>query len=252
MKRAWGYIGLGVCAYLVFVVALLPVERVYAWLKPSLGGTVLYDVKGSFWNGKAAAARVNGKLYRAVNWTMLPWSVVFGRLDAKVRFDNGDNWAKGQVGLTLGKKLRFADVTASMPAAEVRAMFPKILFDMGGTLALTLTKAEYDPQSRQLDDVNGELRWVDAALGSSKDMTLGTFKVALSSAANGVTGKLSDDGKGPLSAEGTLLLKPDNTYQVSGNLAARDASRSDLILVLRGIGQPDAQGRVKLAFNGSL
>lgn len=252
MKRILSYVALGLCAFLVFAVVELPADRVYSWIKPSLGGAVLYDVKGTFWRGKAAAAKVNGKLYRAVQWSVAPWTIVLGRLDANVRFDNGDSWAHGRVGITAGKQLRFTDVTAQMSAAEVRPMFPRIVLDFAGTFVLKLADAEFDPQANKLTGVSGELTWLDAMLGSANGMALGTFKLALTSAADGITGKLADDGKGPLSAEGTLLLKPDNTYQLTGSLATRDASRSDLVLALRGIGQPDSEGRVKISYNGAL
>lgn len=252
MKKTVAYIALGVCTYLVFLMVLFPADRAYAWAKSALGSNALYDVRGTVWRGKAAAATINGKVLRGLRWQVRPWTVVLGRVDVGMAFDNGETWAKGTLGLTATKTLRFDDLELQVPASEIKPMLPPLPMDLGGVVSVALTEGRFDPEANRLTAIAGTATWHEASVAMGSPASLGTFQLAMTSAPDGINGKLKDDGKGPLEADGTVLLKPDNTYQFTGTVAVRDQSRSDLIQALRFLGKQETDGRVKISYSGKL
>lgn len=254
MKQTVGYVTLGVCAYLIFTVVMFPADLAYVWLSSSLNNVALYDVKGTAWSGRAAAVRVGDRNFRGVAWDVRPWSVVLGRVDANVRFDNGESWAKGNLGLGLDKTLRMSGLDAQLAMSEIKPMLPKLPVDLGGLIAVNLESGHFDTAAKKLTDVTGNITWQNASLPMLNNLALGNFRVDLTTTNEGIHGKFNDDGSGPLVAEGTLLLKPDNSYQLNGTLAARDKARADIANGIRFIpgAKPEPDGRVKVSFAGTL
>lgn len=254
MKQTVGYVTLGVCAYLIFTVVIFPADLAYVWLSSSLKNIALYDVKGTAWRGRAAAVTVGDRTFRSVEWNLRPWSVVLGRVDANVRFDNGASWAKGNVGLGLDKSLRMSGLDAQIAIGEIKPLLPKLPVDLGGVLAVNVNSGHFDTAAKKLTDLTGNITWQNASLPMLNNLALGNFRVELTTTNDGIQGKLNDDGSGPLVADGTLVLKPDNSYQLNGTLAARDKARADIANGIRFIpgAKPEPDGRVKVSFNGTL
>lgn len=254
MKQTIGYVTLGVCAYFIFTVVMFPADLAYVWLSPSLKNIALYDVKGTAWSGRAAAAKVGDRSFRGVTWDLRPWSVLLGRVDANVRFDNGESWAKGNVGLGLDKTLRMSGLDAQLAMSEIKPILPKLPVDLGGIVAVNLANGRFDTTSKKLTEATGNITWQNASLPMLNNLALGNFRVEFTTTNEGIQGKFNDDGSGPLVADGTLLLKPDNSYQLNGTLAARDKARADIANGIRFIpgAKPEPDGRVKVSFNGTL
>lgn len=252
MKKILGYVALGVCAYIAFVVALFPADRAYAFARSQLGNTMLYDVRGTVWRGKAAAVQVGGHTLRAVRWSIAPWTVVFGRVDVDVAFDSGESWGNGVIGLGINKALHLRGLELQLPAAEVRSLLPRIAVPLAGVFTITLQDGRFYPETRQITDVRGALTWHNAALDMPNAPVLGSFRVDLEPGAGGIVGTLKDTGEGPLVAQGSLLLKPDNSYQFTGSFMPREPGRTDIAQGLMFLGRPDAEGRVKVNYTGVL
>jgi hypothetical protein len=252
VKKILAYVALGVCVYLVFVIALFPADRAYSFAKPMLGNVKLYDVKGTLWRGRAAAAVVNGTAYRALTWRIAPWTVLLGRVDVDMSFDSGDRWAHGVVGLGIDKALHFRNLEAQMPARDLRSFVPRMMVPLAGVLSVRLEKGHYDPATGALGDLLGFVTWHEAALDMPNAIPLGAFRIDLQPGADGVNGTLKDSGEGPIVAQGTLLLKPDSSYQFNGAIAPRDTTRRDIVQALNFIGRADNDGRVKVSYSGKL
>ena len=252
MKKVLGYVALGVCAYVAFVIALFPADRAYAFVRSQLGDTLLYDVRGTVWHGKAAAVQVGGQTLRAVRWSVAPWTVLLGRVDVDLAFDSGESWGNGTLGLGVNKVLQVRDLELQLPGAEVRSLLPRITVPLAGVFTVTLQEGRFNPETRQVQDLRGAVTWHNAALDMPNAPPLGTFRVDLEPGAEGIVGSLKDTGEGPLVAQGTLLLKPDNTYQFTGNFMPREAGRTEIAQGLMFLGRPDAEGRVKVNYNGAL
>jgi len=82
VKRRLGYALLAVCAYLVFLIAQLPAAQLYGWLKPRAGAPLqLYQVSGSPWNGRAAAADIGKTRIEEPAWVLRPQALLLGRIE---------------------------------------------------------------------------------------------------------------------------------------------------------------------------
>lgn len=252
MKKVMGYAVLGLCAYIAFVVALFPADRAYAFARAQLGNTLLYDVRGTVWRGKAAAVQVGGHTLRAVRWSIAPWTVVLGRVDVDLSYDSGESWGNGVIGFGINKVLHLRGIELQLPGAEVHSLLPRIAVPLAGVFSVTLQQGFFHPQTRRIADVRGAVTWHNAALDMPNAPVLGSFRVDLEPGAEGIVGVLKDVGEGPLVAQGSLLLKSDNTYQFTGSFMPREPGRADIAQGLMFLGRPDAEGRVKVNYDGVL
>ncbi len=252
MKKGLAYGAFVLLAYLVFLVASFPADRVYAYMKDSLEKTTLYGITGTVWSGAAKAAESDGRVFRTVRWGVRPWSVVLGRVDIRWSFDNGDAWGSGVAGLALDDTIKLRSLEALLPVSELQSFFPRLPAQLNGTLSIELDSAEYSPQEKRLSEAFGVVTWNNATVTVMEEASLGNFNMTLETNDDGITGTLTDEGDGPLSADGLLLLKPDNAYQFNATFAARDPQRRDLVQGLRLLGRPDAQGAVKVDYSGKL
>lgn len=252
MKKVLGYVALGVCAYIAFVVALFPADRAYAFARSQLGDTLLYDVRGTVWQGKAAAVQIGGQTLRAVRWSIAPWTVVLGRVDIDVAFDSGESWGNGTIGLGVNKVLHLGELELQLPGAEVRSLLPRIAVPLAGIFTVTLQEGRINAETRQVQELRGAVTWHNAALDMPNAPVLGSFRVDLEPGSEGIVGTLKDSGDGPLVAQGTFLLKPDSTYQFTGSFMPREPGRADIAQGLMFLGRPDDDGRVKVTYSGAL
>lgn len=250
MRRGVLYGGFFLLCYLVFLLVTLPADRAYGWLKESLGGGVLYEASGSVWSGKADALVVQGKTLRSFTWQFTPGSLLRGRVAYDVTFNNSDAWAKGNLGVTLGGTLVLSALKGQFAAHELQSYLPRSPARIEGTVLLTLEAAHYVPAEKRVETVMGEVVWKNAAITVIDRATLGNFKMVLTTTETGINAVIKEDGKGPLQAEGTGLLKTDRSYQFNGVVRVTDNARNDLVQGLRFIGQPDGQGGVKLSYTG--
>jgi general secretion pathway protein N len=252
MKQAVGYVLLGVTAFIVFTVMLFPADRAYSLAQDKLSGATLYEVGGTVWNGKAAGAKLNGTTLRTVSWQAKPWTVVLGRVDVGWSFDNGDAWGSGIAGLAMDGSLIFRDVDAQAPADQVQPLLPRIPAQLGGVFSVDLERLELAPDTPRIPKASGEVVWTNASITVVNPAALGDFTFTLETGDDDAVNGLLKDNEGPLEAEGYLVIKPDDQYEFSATLAARDPARNDLIQGLRFLGRPDRDGKVKVKYTGSL
>lgn len=264
----------GLLVYLVALVLTFPAERAYAHWQSSENANkaiALSGFSGSVWSGKASMALIQGQQLKDVEWTLRPWSLLFGQVGLSWRFQlpNGGGesasesgykvnvpsggregalgYAQATTAFGLDGSVSFEQLEARLPALWLATVAKAAVVRPSGSVSANLEQLRWDGQS--LVAAEGRVAWHGAGVNIFKPVALGDLALSLETTDEAVKGIVSDGG-GPLSLDGLLTLTPDGQYAFNGSLAARNAP--DLEAALRSMGRAGADGRVKLKRSGSL
>ena len=247
----WRYIVFALLAYVIFLCVMLPAERGYSLVKEKVAPLRLYQIHGSVWSGSAGIAVMGTRQIQNLQWTLHPWMLLLGRIEASVEFNEAGRHTQTVIGRTLSGALYLADVKTRLPptALENALNIPGSGFDGAVDIALDEVKII----DGKLTVVNGTLSWNNAGLfvtQTSPKTKLGSFVLTLTTTGKEINGILKDNPASPLRAEGILRIKPEGTYQFTGALSLRDVSRADLAQALRLFGSPGPGGKIPLSASG--
>jgi len=251
MKKVIRYGALVLILYVVFLLVLLPADRLYAVLKEKVAlPASLYQINGSVWDGRAAVVMVGNHRLESFAWQFEPLALLMGRLQIALDFNKNAGKLSVVIGRSVWGDYYLHDADAALPAADLESFFSRTRLGLSGNVTANLR--ELKVKGNQLSAVEGTLLWKDAGLTSSADnTTVGSFEINFETTEEGVKGILKDAG-GPLQADGIVLLKEDGTYQVTAAFTPRDATRNDIKQALRFLGNPDSSGKVSVSQSGNL
>lgn len=259
--RSWRYIGFALLAYLLFLCVTLPAERGYSLIKEKVAPLSLYQIHGSVWSGSAGMAVTGTRQMQNIHWTLHPWMLLLGRVEVSVSFNETSNEAsrhtQAVLGRTLGGTIYLADVKTQLPPTVLENALNIPGSGLDGAVDVALSDVKFT--NEKLTALDGTLSWNNAGLfvtRTSPKTKLGSFVMTLTtkSGSNGneINGVLKDNPSSPLRADGILRIKPDGTYQFTGSLALRDASRADLVQALHLFGSPGPGGKIPLSAAGTV
>jgi general secretion pathway protein N len=249
MKRVWPLVALGVGAYLVFAVITLPASLVASRLAPM--GVNTAGVEGTVWKGRAQVVQVANSNLGGVSWNLHVLALFTARLQADVQLTRVDGFARGLVTVSAAGNVRLRDVTASLPLSAL----PAGGLPRGWMGTLNLKLADLVVANGWPTVLNGTVEAVDLVGPPRKPANIGSYKLTFpdpkAKAAEGLAGTLVDTA-GPLQIAGTLLLKPDRSYQIDGLVATRPTTPRDVADALQILGPPDPQGRRPFSMAGTM
>lgn len=253
--RSGRYIGFALLAYLVFLCVLLPAERGYSLIKEKVAPLRLYQIHGSVWSGSAGMAVTGARQMQNIQWTLHPWMLLLGRIEASVEFDEAGRHTQTVLGRTVGGTIYLADVKTQLPPTALENALNIPGSGLDGAVDVALSDVKFT--NGKLTALDGTLSWNNAGLfvtRTSPKTKLGSFVMTLTTKSSGtgneINGVLKDNPASPLRAEGILRIKPDGTYQFTGALSLRDVSRADLAQALRLFGSPGPGGKIPLSASG--
>jgi len=240
----------GVGAFILFLIVLAPAARVYPVIAEKRPLPVhLYALGGTVWHGRADVATAGDLRLEDLSWRMRPFALVLGRLETRLTFELAGHPLQGTVGRRFGGPLYLHDVSARLPLSQIEPMFTRASMGLEGEIALELDEAEVVDHA--ISVLRGRFTVSNATIGAPLNLTLGSYVMDLTSEGGIVRGVLSDGG-GPLRLEGVVTLKPDGSYQLTAQFAARDANRPELIQALNMVGTPGPGGTVTVSRTGRL
>ena len=255
--RRWRYIVFALLSYVIFLCAMLPAERGYSLIREKIAPVRLYQIHGSAWVGSADMAVTGTRQVRNIHWVLHPWVFLLGRAEASVEFNEAGHHTQAVIGRTLGGTIYLADVKTRLPPSTLENVLNIPGSGLDGTVDVDLSEVKFT--NGQLSALHGALTWNNAGLfvtRTSPKTRLGSFAMILTTkgetTGKEINGVLKDNPASPLRAEGILRIKPEGTYQFTGALSLRDASRTDLIQALRLFGSPGPGGKIPLSASGTI
>lgn len=251
MRRAAPLALVGLLAYVLFLVGLVPARYVYGWVAPHVHELALGDVAGSLWTGRAASVVVNGRDLGAADWQLRPQALLLGRLEYQLRWGGDLGQGQARVGRGVIGNAYVRQLHAELPAAALAKLFGSNMpVELGGAVRADLKRVSFG--SRWPDAASGEIVWEHAQVLDPVAMDLGGFTVQLENAKDGIRGVIKDSGSGPLQVQGEATLSANGSYRVTATLKPRGAKGQQLRSELQYLGPPDANGRYPVALSGSL
>lgn len=247
MKKVWPLVALGIGAFLLFALVTLPAATVLSYFHPP--GVTLSGVSGTIWKGRAQAVRSGTMQLGSVEWKLDILALFTGKLGADVKVTRSDGFAEASIAMSSAR-VTLRGLNASLPLTAM----PANLLRGGWTGTATLRLTQLALENSWPVAATGTIEIVDLAGPANRPSALGGYKVVFAegaATAEGLQGALSDTG-GPLAVNGTVDIKKNRSYLVSGLIATRPNAPSDMARTLEILGEPDAQGRRQFSIEGTM
>lgn len=225
----------GIAAYAVFLVAMLPASMVARWIAMP-GVLELADARGTLWSGSARAVAGSAQL-DSLRWRFQPVQLAAARLAFTVDGRGSGLEAHGRIARGFGA-LEVRDLTVRGDAAALAAFAPLAAgWQPDGRLALDAPAILWDGR-----EVRGtaRLEWHDASIALSSVRPLGSYRAE--ARADGGPVKIAVTTlDGPLRISGNGTFTPPGALAFTGDARALPAAQAalDPLLNLMGARRPD-------------
>lgn len=215
------------------------------------------QVSGSVWRGSAASVSVrfrpSADLHSigAASWRNRPWKLLLLELDYAVVLQPPGGQVNLDVSAGTDGDLLVEDVQGSLPLPAVDGLFAPVGWK--GT-------AEFDVDRLVIRSAfpraaSGVLVVRDLTAAGPHGINIGSFELTLGEGAVGtdvITGRLRDLGGGPMQVRGTLELKPDRSYLLTGEVSPGSEQNAVITRTLGFLGPADSLGRRPFTIEGRL
>ena len=251
MKKAKSWLVLTLAFYLLFLLWGLPAQYVVSFLEKRnvlpAGMSSVSGVEGAWTAGRILAIKTGEIELSNLSWRFQPTGLIFGRLQFALTGDFADGVAAGVLRVSRDT-VELEQIRGQIPAASLGKIYlPGV--ELSGALEIAdlalITKDGY------LIGGSGQLAWRNAKVNSPYQMSLGGVVLDLSTENDGVLFKVNDLGES-LQTSGLGFLTSQGKYSFDGTIGARQGSSPELATFLQILGQPGADGLVKLEFKGQL
>lgn len=252
MKRKIALAVVFVAVFLAALVMTFPATHAWALASGGISGDA-YGLRGTLWEGNAAAIIVEGHRLDRVRWKLQPGSIWRGQLHYQVQAELGDGQLRGYVRTGLDGKLRLDELRLDASADQlVRAASARPLpLRIGGHIDAYFQEVVLDRQGNP-ERIQGMVNWTNGHVVFGDEYELGDYAVRIDS--NGdVTALDIITVEALLRVDGSATLQPDSG-QLSGEVLfqALEGASPDLIQGLRFTGLPDPMAENLIRFNGNI
>lgn len=245
---------LWIVAGLVFGLTLIthvPAALLYGVFKPKEGSPVqIHGVQGAWSEGSVSGISLRNRLIaQDLHWQFKPLQLLLGRV--ALRLSGGGQIATldGTVTRSFGgiglRDFRFAGGIKNLAAAAGYAFVP-VDGRAGGELGKLIFK------QGALNDAEGSLDLKSLAWTLAREpLLLGDFHAEITTEPEAITAVISSPS-GPLEANGTARLLPDQSYDVDILVKPKPGASEMLMNYARTLGAPDTQGYYHIRQRGQL
>ena len=246
MRKLQHLIILGIATYLLVLVTTFPASVALRWFAPDAFAYV--SVSGSAWRGDVKSASIAGVPLGRVQWTAHPLSLFTASIDVTASIQRSQSqFLDGRISLEPGGRTRLSNLRGVLALSTLGNIVPAAGYD--GELTLNLD--ELVLVDGWPVDAQGTLGLGNLTVIAPIYSPLGTYDVIFRGANGDVLNGLFTSIDGPLHAEGTVTLKPNRSYEVTGVAGAEESASADLKRMVQFIGPQQADGRYEFAFSGS-
>lgn len=200
----------GVVAWLVFLVATIPADRVLA-LAPSMPGIALGQVQGTLWRGQVSRVAVEGVQLEAVSWKFKLLSIFTGRFELDLTGELGGKPVHARAGKTFLGAAYLKNVKASLPVSELLYLSDVNHVTVTGRLLLDFDDVRFS--STGIPVFSGQASWTPAEVEAPLVLSLGAATLTTQHDGELTTGKLETSG-GMLLMQADVALEPSGTYRL--------------------------------------
>jgi|GEM_PF-1514596 len=246
MKGLLAGLGLGLAAFLVFLIVTAPARLVVPLLPEALQ---VVDLEGTVWSASARGVRVNDLDLGQVDWRLHALPLAWATLSAAVALNGGQIQGQGEIRYRPGL-VRLEDTTLSVNGGLLSRLVEDLGITVGGSaLELDLPLLAVTPDGPVA--AQGVCLWRDARLNAPAAIELGEVHGVLRQDGDTATLQIRNQ-KAPLGVGGEISFGPEWVYaariQLTPGPQAPEALRENLKL----LGKADRRGRVVVEDTGQI
>jgi general secretion pathway protein N len=239
-------------SFIVFCIVKLPTVVALDLAKPYLPKELaIGQSAGTVWQGQMIQVRYQGEQLNNLRWDIAGWSLLSGKLTAKVRFGDPRERAdiSGYADISVGLfnhqvNIRNAVVRSTVERALQRLQLPLPVTAKGRVI---LELAEYSSGNPYCDMLKGEIASPDIDVqGLNGWFNIGPLAGNLSCKSGDVAIVVDPDNRLGLEADATLKANLD--FKVLGYVKPDATLPKDVHDAVKFLGRPDSQGRYPLNF----
>ena len=248
MSRKGLLVAGGFVAFLVFLIAFVPATALIRFVPP---GVAIGGLDGTIWSGHAASLSLRERAMGAVSWSCRPWPLLMLEWSCRVELQPPGGavsaWLSGDF---HGDAIDARDLSGRLSITQ----FEGIVTPKGwtGTLELDVARAHIADGLPQ--DAEGKIVLRSLKAPGPGGALLGDFELTIGEGAVGtgtLAGRLTDLG-GPLHVRGTVELKRDRSYFLSGEVSPGPGASPAIFDTLGFLGPPDPSGRRPFTVEGTI
>ena len=242
MRRALAIL-ISLVAFAAVVIAFAPASLVGVALERASGGTVaLAAADGTLWHGHGTMT--SGRAVRVpVAWLIEPWPLLKGELRLHLLPPNAAGQSPHGDIVARRDTVTLRDVDVTLPANIAEGMAPRPGVRVSGDVRVATPSLDWTPATFA---GGARIDWRDAQLGLTADpaLRLGTVSATLSTAENGLTGPVTNEG-GDYEVRGTLSLTASGAPNLAVTMTPRagDSAQSRSLSI-----KPGADGNWNVGF----
>lgn len=238
-------IAAGAAALIAGLIITFPATVAYQYFAPP--GLTLSGLSGTIWQGRAMQGNLYGLFFEKLDWRFHPLSLFVLKPRYSISTTPAGGFLQSEVAVTPGGHLRFSDLAASLPSNALQLLLP--MPGLEGELGLQFDQLVLDDGFPVAAD--GTISISKLTVPPISSAALGDFRAVLRSDGDRIIGEVNDLS-GMLDVAGEIVLFPDRSYRLVGQVAPAAEAPDALVRQLRFLGSPDEEGRREFRFEGQL
>ena len=244
-------LGVGVLAFVVFLVARFPAGIAWHLAASSLQGVRLSGVEGTLWTGRADALSIAGQDLGALQWRWRPSGLLSGQWRNAVHIEGSGFDLEGDIGIGVsgawsasGVEFRggLEALIARFVPASVR---PPVVMDA----ALAGRLEEIVVTGSGLEALEGRVSATSVEIDGSDAMDL---NVTLLSRDGGLEARIDPGAGSDPGLQGRVVLMPAGDYRLDLDIADPALAGERMGDLVRALGSQGADGRWRINWEGRL
>ncbi|MEI6858792.1 MAG: type II secretion system protein N [Shewanella sp.] len=240
---------IGICLYLVFLLALLPAS-IAINLAPLPNNISVSGISGSIWSGSIESLIIQNRQLEQVQWQLSPWALFLGQAKVDLVIGNQGSAINGK-GLVI---ISTSEIDAEGLRLEAPISFllgnNRLPFSTKMSGGISLFIDHFDQGTPWCEQLSGKLFINSIGVKNQfGNYPLGDIELALACVDGNVEMK-SDETMNQLGFSGTLVLQQNKTVQVSAKIKETASQPEDLKKALAFLGQKDSQGYYPISYQG--
>lgn len=232
------------------LISQMPAALLHLAFQSKTSTLKVHGLQGAWTEGTLSGISLNGRLVaQDLRWELSCWQLLLGRVGLQISGGGQIATVEGGVARGLGgtrlSDLRFAGGIKNLAASAGYAFVPVDGRAGGDIQKLVLKNGLLDYAEASIDLKN--LAWTLAR----DPLLLGDFHAEISTTPEAVTAVISSPA-GPLEANGSAKLLPDQSYDVDILVKPKPGASEMLLNYVKTLGAPDPQGFYHLRKRGKL